>query len=54
MTFGLVLTDNASLDILCLIFVVETEKDEAEATTTLGQFLSHDYCVLDLAKLLEV
>lgn len=54
MTFGLVLPDNASFDLLGLVLVVEAEKHESEASATLRNFFAHHDRVLDLAKLLEV
>ena len=54
MALGLVLPNNASLDLLGLVFVIETEEDKAKSTATLGQLLAHDDSVLHLAKLLEV
>jgi len=51
-TFGrLVLSNDASLDILCFIFVVEAKQDKAEATASLSHLLSHHNRVFYLTKL---
>ena len=54
MALGLVLANDAALDLLRLILVVEAQEDEAETAPALGELLPHDDGVLDLAKLLEV
>ena len=54
MSLSLILPNNTSFDLLSLIFIIETEKDESEASPTLSQLFTHDDCVLNLAELLEV
>ena len=49
-----VLSNDATFDLLGFIFVIEAQKDKAEATTSLSHFFSHDDGVFNLAKLGEV
>ena len=49
-----VLSNDATFDLLGFIFVIEAQKDKAEATTSLGHFFSHDDGVFNLSKLGEV
>lgn len=50
----LVLANDTSFDLLCLVLVVEAQQHETEASAPLGDLLTHHDRILDLAKLLEV
>ena len=54
MALRLVLSNDASFDLLSLILIVEAEKDEAKASATLSQLFTHHNGILNLAKLLKV
>ena len=54
MTFGLVLVNDASLDLLGFVLIAKAEQNETEAAASLCEFLAHHNRVLDLAKVLEV
>ena len=50
----LVLSDDASFDLLSLLLVIEREQDESETTTSLRHFFSHDNGVFNFTVLREV
>ena len=54
MAFLFVLCNDAVLDLLGMLLIIETEQDEAKASATLRQLLSHDDRIFNLAELLEV
>ncbi len=54
MTLLLILSDNATLYSLSLIFVAEAKQYEAKASATVGDFFAHDNSIFDFTELLEV
>ena len=54
MSLGLVLINNASLELLGLVLIGKRKKDKSETATSLSELLAHDDCVLNFAKVLEV